>query len=146
MAGFQFHSWFVGVCSVTVVSSSSISARVAGAVRSLLKLHCSSQKEYMDRQISQTVEYYSREEKRLRLHFDQFCNLLQLKHVLQCMSNQTMCTNVLKTLKKAQRPKKALDPSKSHHFETVMCGTSYFRAYGSTDFAVQRTICRSIYS
>ena len=42
MAGFQFHSWFVGVCSVTVVSSSSISARVAGVVRSLLKLHCSS--------------------------------------------------------------------------------------------------------
>ena len=39
MAGFQFHSWFVGVCSVTVVSSSSISARVEGVVWSLLKLH-----------------------------------------------------------------------------------------------------------
>ena len=39
VAGFQFHSWFVGVCSVTVVSSSSISARVEGVVWSLLKLH-----------------------------------------------------------------------------------------------------------
>ena len=80
----------------------------------------------MNRQISQKVEFYRREEKRLRLYFDQFCNLLQLKHVLQYMFNQTICTNVLKTLKKAQRPKKALDPSKSHHFETEMCGPSCF--------------------
>ena len=33
---------------------------------------------------------------------------------------------LLKTLKKAQRPKKALDPSKSHHFEIIMCGTQVF--------------------
>ena len=35
----------------------------------------------MNRQILQKVELYRREEKRLRLCFDQFCNLLQLKHV-----------------------------------------------------------------
>ena len=29
-------------------------------------------------------------------------------------------------LKKAQRPKKALDPSKSHHFEAEMCGPFHF--------------------
>ena len=51
-----------------------------------------------------------------------------------------------KTLKKAQWPKKALDPSKSHHFETETCGPQCFWVYGSTDFAVPCTICRSIYS
>ena len=61
----------------------------------------------MDRQISQKVEIYRGEEKRLRLYFEQFCKVLPLKQVLQCMLNQTMRTNVLKTLKKAQRPKRA---------------------------------------
>ena len=46
------------------------------------------------------------EEKRLRLYFEQFFKVLPLKHVLKYMLNQTMCTNVLKTLKKAQRPKR----------------------------------------
>jgi len=65
--------------------------------------------------------------KQFRLYFDQFCNLLPLKHALQYMFNQRMRTNVeKKTLKKAQRPKKALDPSKSHHFETFMCSSSFF--------------------
>ena len=81
----------------------------------------------MEQQISQQVVLYRREEKQLRLYFDQFYNLLPLKHVLQYMFNQIMCTNAFKkTLKKAQRPKKALDPSKSHHFETEMCGPSCF--------------------
>jgi hypothetical protein len=31
-----------------------------------------------------------------------------------------------KALKKAQRPKKALDPSKSHHFEAELCGPLHF--------------------
>ena len=41
------------------------------------------QKEYRDRQIAQKVEFYRMEEKQLWLYFDQFCNLLPLKHVLQ---------------------------------------------------------------
>ena len=65
-------------------------------------------KEYIDLQISQKVEFYRREEKQLRLYFDQFCNLLPLKHVLQYIFNQTMCTNVLKNhirrLKGQKRP------------------------------------------
>ena len=65
------------------------------------------QKEYMEQQISQQVVFYRREEKQLRLYFDQFYNLLPLKHVLRYMFNQIMCTNVFKkTLKKAQRPKR----------------------------------------
>ena len=66
------------------------------------------QKEYMDRQISQKVEFYRREEKRLSLYFDQFCNLLSLKHVLQYTFNQIMWANVLKRhsrrLKGQKRP------------------------------------------
>ena len=66
------------------------------------------QKEYMEQQISQQVVFYRREEKQLRLYFDQFYNLLPLKHVLQYMFNQTMCTNVLKNhsrrLKGQKRP------------------------------------------
>ena len=62
----------------------------------------------MDRQISQKVEFYRREEKRLRLYFDLFCNLLSLKYVLQYTFNQIMCTNVLKKhsgrLKGQKRP------------------------------------------
>ena len=50
----------------------------------------------MDQQILQKVEFYRREEKRLRLYFDQFCNLLSLKHVLQYRFNQIMWANVLK--------------------------------------------------
>ena len=50
----------------------------------------------MDQQILQKVEFYRREEKQLRLYFDQFCNLLSLKHVLQYRFNQIMRANVLK--------------------------------------------------
>ena len=50
----------------------------------------------MDRHILQKVEFYRWEEKRLRLYFDQFCNLLSLKHVLQYRFNQIMWANVLK--------------------------------------------------
>ena len=37
----------------------------------------------MDRQISQKVEFYRREEKRLKVYFDHFCHLLQLQHALE---------------------------------------------------------------
>ena len=51
----------------------------------------------MDRQILQKVEFFRREEKWLRLYFDQFCNFLLLKHVLQHSTfNQIMRANVLK--------------------------------------------------
>ena len=36
----------------------------------------SGQEDCMDRQISQKVEFYRREEKQLRVDIDQFCNLL----------------------------------------------------------------------
>ena len=62
----------------------------------------------MDRQISQKVEFYRREEKRLRLYFDQFCCILPLKHVLQYTFNQIMWAHVLKRhsrrLKGQKRP------------------------------------------
>ena len=53
----------------------------------------------MDGQISQKVEFYKREEKQLRLYFDQFCNLLSLKHVLQNTVKQIMWANVSKAKK-----------------------------------------------
>ena len=62
----------------------------------------------MDQQILQKVEFYRREEKRLRLYFDQFCNLLSLKHALHNTVNQIMWANVLKRhsrkLKSQKRP------------------------------------------
>ena len=62
----------------------------------------------MDQQILQKVEFYRREEKQLMLYFDQFCNLLSLKHVLQYRFNQIMWANVLQrhTIK-IKGPKKA---------------------------------------
>jgi len=47
---------------------------------------------------------------------------------------------------KAQRPKKDLDPSKSHPFEVGLSGPSHIWTNGSTDCVVQCTICRSVCS
>ena len=85
------------------------------------------QKEYMDRQISQKIEFYRREEKRLRLYFDIFCNLFKTEiDTLMYIYSNNVHKCYKKPLRKAQRPIKALDPSKSHHFETEMCGPSCF--------------------
>ena len=60
----------------------------------------------MEQQISQQVVFYRREEKQLRLYFDQFYNLLPLKHVLQYMFNQIMCTNAFKNTQEGSKAKK----------------------------------------
>ena len=81
----------------------------------------------MEQQISQQVVFYRREEKQLRLYFDQFYNLLPLKHVLQYMFNQIMWANVKKRhsrrLKGQKRPE---IPQNLNHFETEMCGPHVF--------------------
>ena len=45
---------------------------------------------------------------------------------------------------KAQRPKKDLDPSKSHPFEVGLSGPSHIWTNRSTDCVVRCTICRSV--
>ena len=62
----------------------------------------------MDQQILQKVEFYRREEKRLRLYFDQFCNLLSLKHVLQYRFNQIMWANGTQEGSKAKKRPRSL--------------------------------------
>ena len=58
----------------------------------------------MDRQISQKIGFYRRDEKRLRLYSDQFCIFLPVKLVLQYMFNQ-ICAQLL--LKDTQEGLKA---------------------------------------
>ena len=65
----------------------------------------------MDRQISQKIGFYRRDEKRLRLYSDQFCIFLPVKLVLQYMFNQIMCTIAFKRhSRRLKGPKRPLIP------------------------------------